>query len=160
MASPACLSPAIERSSRSSMSFSPSASSSNSSRAPRTRARACRSPPLTEATTAFSPAMARLTLRLTSRPPARPSSTIRAPAPCKARTILTTKNSAWPMSAPTISRSPVGSVTCSPRAGWRTTAPFGSGSVVVNCLKPFSPAAKGEVTMVPVVRRPFLSVSR
>ncbi len=160
MASPAWRMPAMDRSSLSSMSFRPAASSSNSSRAPRTGARARRSPLCTAATTAFSPAMARLTLRLTISPPARPSSTIRAPAPRTARTIFTTKDWAWPMSAPTNRVSPVGKAICSPLAGWRISAPFGSVSVSLNCFQPLSPGENGEAAIEPVIRMPFLSVSR
>ncbi len=162
MASPAWRMPAIDRSSRSSMSFRPAANSSNSSWAPLTLARACRSPPCTAVTTAFSPAMARLTLRLTARPPARPSRAISAPAPHRARTILTTNDSAWPMSAPTNNRSPVGRRICSPRAAWRISAPLGSVSVTLNGAHATSSSflSSGEAAMVPVILWPCLSINR
>ena len=84
MASPAWRIEAIEPSSRSSIPFRPSASSSNSSPEWRIGTRVFRSPSCTAATTRFRPAMARSTPRLIHSPPPTPSTSTMTIAPHRA----------------------------------------------------------------------------
>ncbi|MNE35801.1 hypothetical protein D3C80_1295800 [compost metagenome] len=84
MASPAWRIEAMDASSRSSMPFSPSASSSSSSPEWRIGARAFRSPSCTAMTTLFRPRIARSTPRLIHRPPPTPSTSTSTMAPHRA----------------------------------------------------------------------------
>ncbi len=84
MASPAWRIEAMEPSSRSSIPFSPSPSSSSSSPEWRIGTRAFRSPSCTAVTTRFSPPMARSTPRLIHRPPPTPSNNTMIMAPHRA----------------------------------------------------------------------------
>ncbi len=162
MASPAWRRPPISRSSRSSMPFRRMASSSYSSRTPRTGMRACRSPPSTAATAALNSPRLRLTLRLTNRPPARPSRITSTPAPQIARTMRITEARPSPMSVPTNRNSPLGRRICLPQPWVRTTAPSGSVSVM---RKPVDAGARvggstGVRARLPVTGLALASISR